>query len=44
MDFRKNFFTERVTRSWKGLTREAVKSPSLEAFKERLDVALHVMV
>lgn len=44
LDFRKNFFTQRVTRFWNGLTREAVKSLSLEVCEESLDVALRAMV
>ena len=40
----KNFFTERVVNHWKRLPREAVESPSLELFKQRVDVALWDMV
>lgn len=43
LDNRKNFFKERVIRSWKGLPRELVKSPSLEVSKEQVDMALSVL-
>ena len=44
MDIRKNFFSEGAVRQWHRLPREVVQSPSLEAFKNRVDVALRDVV
>jgi len=40
LNIRKNLFSERVVRYWHRLPRELMESPSLEMFKEGVDVAL----
>jgi len=44
LDIRKKFHTERAVRHWSRLPREAVESPSLEGFKNHVDMALQDMV
>ena len=44
MDIRKNLFSKRAVRQWHRLPREVVQSPSMEVFKNRVDVALRDVV
>ena len=41
---RKKFFSQRVVTHWNRLPKEVVDTPSLEAFKARLNVALGSLV
>ena len=44
MDIMKNIISEKVVRHWNSLPRDTLDAPSLEVFKNQIDVALTDMV
>ena len=44
LDVRRKFFTQRVVTHWDMLPKEVVDAPSMDTFKDRLDVALGILV